>query len=158
MGETLEVSGPFATQGEFACSRLGLGEVEKYWPEMLLELRKIKHLWDIWWTEEALYIQCVSGNMQVWVAGKPPSFSIVVFSQILHYPANSVLQAVLMFGTKVDEVLPVVVGTLEHFALEHGCKYAEVFGRHGWSKKLENYGFRASATMFSKPLGELRRH
>lgn len=158
MGETLEVQGPHAIQGDYACTRLGLNDVEKYWPQMLEELRKIRHVWEIWWTEDALYMQAVSGNMQVWVAGKPPAFNIVVFTQILHYPANSVLQAILMFGTKVDSVLPVVVGTLEHFALEHGCKYAEVFGRGGWERKLEKYGFSLSATLLSKPLGELRRH
>lgn len=158
MGEALEVHGPIAIQGEFACQRLSVNDIEGYWPEMVKELRKISHVWDRWWTEESLYLQTISGNMQVWVAGKPPEFNLVVFSQVLNYPANSIFQAVLMFGNKIEETLPVVVGTLEHFAAESGCRYAEIFGREGWTRKLDRFGFRGSAVLLTKPIGELRRH
>lgn len=158
MGETVEVLGPVSTLGENACQRLSPEQIAKYWPEMVLELRKISHVWDTWWTEDSLRLQMLTENMQVWAAGKPPVFHLVVVTQVLHYPANSILQAVLAFGTKVDEVLPLVVGTLEHYAQVHGCRYAEVFGRFGWQRKLEKFGYSKSATMMTKPLGILRRH
>lgn len=144
--------------GERACKQLTFREIEDFWPAMLLELRKISHLWDMWWTEESLHHMCMTGMMQVWVAGVPPTFHIVVITQICVYPAGSTLQGVLGFGTKVDEVIPLLVETLEHYAQKHECRYTEIVGRLGWEKKLERFGYRPTAKIYSKPLGELRRH
>lgn len=147
-----------AILGENACSLLPHTDVEKFWPHIVMELRKISHVWDMWWTEESLHMAVMSGTMEVWVAGRPPEFKLVFFTQILHFPANSILQVVLMFGTRLRELTPVIAATLEQYAEEHGCRYAEVFGRHGWERILERQGFKRSASVFTKPLGEFRRH
>lgn len=158
MGEALNLMSGAATQGEFACKPLNDQEVEQFWPEIAEELQKVHHIWDHWWTLESLYIQVATGGMQVWVAGKPPSFNLVTFTQLCNYPANTILQIVIMFGERVEETLPVVMNTLEHYAEMRGCRYMEAVGRPGWKKFFERYGARQRSVVFEKPLGEFRRH
>lgn len=159
MGETLEIlSERDARLGPTHCHLMTADEVEVFWPEMQKELLTISHLWEMWWTIESFHFMVLNGHMQVWVVGTPPTFHLILITQICHYPAGPVLQAVLTFGSQIDSVLDLVVGTLEHFAEKNGCKYTEVFGRPGWKRKLNRFGYRDSTRVFVKPIGELRRH
>lgn len=158
MGEALDLSKGVSTQGEFACKALSIEEVEKFWPQMVEELRKVAHIWDTWWTLESLHLMATTGGMRIWVAGKPPNFNLVTFTQIIQYPANSVLHIVIMFGTKVEETLPIVLNTLETYAEMNECRVMEAVGRSGWKRFFQRFGARQRSVIFEKPIGVLRRH
>lgn len=153
------IAGSVSQMGDDICSRLWPQDVERFWPSIVEELRKIPHTWQTWHTEESLFVALTMGHMQAWAVGDPRvGFHLCIFTTIAVFPASRILQTVLMFGNKVDKVLPLVVATLEHFAQEEGCQYAEVFGRYGWERKLSSYGYRKTASVLTKPLGALRRH
>lgn len=141
---------------EFEVARLVGDGLVHHWPAIAGEMEKVAEVWNTWWTVEALQDAAFSGRMQVWTAGDATAFHIVVFTQILYYPANTVLQLVLALGNSLDEAMPVLNATLEKFAAMNGCGVAEIIGRPGWERKLREVGFRKKAVVLTKRLGAFR--
>jgi hypothetical protein len=83
---------------EFEASRLRKEEIVYYWPWMEVELDRVTHIWCGHWTKEALYELALSERFQVWGFGPKDEIRIFVFTQIIHFPANRILQAFLCFG------------------------------------------------------------
>jgi hypothetical protein len=122
-----------------------------YWPAISQELDSIPQFWAPWWTKEAIYGLTMDGTFQCWGAGTETELKVVVFTQVAHYPANTILQIFLAFGTGIDEVTSGLVTVFERFAAESGCTMVEVVGRLGWEPKLRDIGFRrVSYTMAMK--------
>ena len=65
----------------------------------------------------------------MWGFGPKDEIRIFVFTQIIHFPANRVLQAFLCFGNSLDEALPIIEATFERFAMETECSRLEITGR-----------------------------
>ena len=113
-----------------------------YWPAIERQLDFIPQYWSFWWTKDAIYGLTMDGTFQCWGAGTETELKMVMFSQVAHYPANTILQVFLAFGTGIDEVTSGVVETFRRFAVERGCTGVEVTGRPGWETKLKKVGFR----------------
>lgn len=113
-------------------------KLDAYWPAISRELKKIRHTWERYWTLESLKYGVLRGNFQLWISGKEGEFSMVLFTQILQYPAGDILQAFLAFG-KLEENIPVLAATMEHVARVAECSSFEIQGRAGWSRLLKKY-------------------
>lgn len=133
---------------EFEASRLRNEEITYYWPWMEKELDRVPHIWCGHWTKESLYELTLNERFQLWGFGPKDEIRIFVFTQIIHFPANRILQAFLCFGNSLEEALPIIEATFERFAMETQCKLFELVGRKGWEKKLK--GFRHDYTVLSK--------
>jgi hypothetical protein len=133
---------------EFEASRLRNEEIVYYWPWIEVELDRVRHIWCGHWTKGALYELSLEERFQVWGFGPSDQIRVFVFTQIIHYPANRVLQAFLCFGNSLDEALPIIEATFERFAMETGCKVFELSGRKGWERKLK--GFKHDYTVLTK--------
>lgn len=113
-----------------------------YWPSIRVEMEKVPHVWDKWWTPEAIFEGVVSGRFQVWSAGTKEKHLLVLVTQIAHYPANTILQSVLLLGNHLEECAPMLDAAMEQWARSAGCTMCEVSGRKGWIRFLKNFGFR----------------
>ena len=82
----------------FLVELLSNEKFELYWPDIELKLDTVPHIWDCWWTKESIREQTLVGRFQCWTVGDANEVSGVVFSQIIHYPAASILQVFLAFG------------------------------------------------------------
>lgn len=123
-----------------------------YWPKISEELDHIPHVWSQWWTKEALFTAVLERRMEVWAVGPKDMFTVILFTQVLNYPASRVLQVFLAFGRGIDEVLPTLDATLDRYASIQGCTSIEVIGRDGWEKKLQSVGFKPSSIVLSRPV------
>lgn len=157
MNETLARSASTAPKS-YSVRQLLVQELDIYWDAMLIELRKIRHVWDVWWTEETLYEMIVADGIQVWVVGDDNSFHLVVFTQVRDYPANSILFIMLMFGNKLSKSLPFLQAVLEDYADKTGCTMVEAVGRKGWERVLRPLGFECAQVVMLKKLEKVRRH
>lgn len=85
-------------------------------------------------------------QMQLWVVPEKAA----MITQVLVYPQHKVLLVPILAGDDMDEWLPDIVETLEHFAKHMGCKYIEERGRPGWGKVLDKYGFKKAFVTLRK--------
>lgn len=130
-----------AREEVFKVELLSPARLEHYWPNIQEQLELIPHTWEKWWTIDSLQYQAFSGNMQVWAVGTPNTVHLVVFTRIACYPVGLLLQCFLAFGNNLRRSLPILVASLQKYAMDNGCYRAEVYGRSGWVKTLEKFGF-----------------
>src|SRR5262245_30921885 len=93
-------------------------------------------MWELWWTLEALIDGVFQGWMNCWVIVGIESISLVVFTQIVHYPANKMLRIVLIAGNGLDQFFDVAEAAIEKFAIDNGCVLLEAHGRPGWTRRI----------------------
>lgn len=129
-------------------SRIYLWEAERlspeaflsYWPMISQELDRIPHTWNTYWTKEFIRDAVMNGRFQIWGFGPPETVCLMVFTQVVYYPANMILEIILGFGNGLDDALPLIEATFERFAQEQNCTLCEIRnGRPGWSRKLDNF-------------------
>jgi hypothetical protein len=132
----------------FEALRLRNEEIVYYWPWIDKELDRVPHIWSGHWTKDSLYELSMNDRFQLWGFGPKDEIRIFVFTQVIHFPANRILQAFLCFGNSLDEALPIIEATGERFAMETGCNMFEITGRKGWERKLK--GFKCDYTVFTK--------
>jgi len=143
---------------EIVCGLMSQVNIERFWPQMVHELNRVPHIWNKWWTLEALRGQALGGGIQMWGVSHGRSIQMVVCSVLVDFPAGRALQVFLAFGNSMDESLPTVVATLENFALSMDCKRVEVVGREGWEKVLARHGLKYEHSTLSIDLSKRSVH
>ena len=113
-------------------------QFEHYWPMISVEMDKVKHTWEIWWTKEAIYSAVMDGWLHAWSIGNSEEIHLVAFTQVMNYPANRNLRVVLVVGNELDKYYDITEATIEKFAINNGCVYIETNGRPGWRRRVKN--------------------
>lgn len=103
-----------------------------YWPFITKELDTIPQWWEPYWTKDFINHAVMTGGWQAWGFGEYDKINVVVLTQIIMYPGGRILQMMLAFGNNLPMVAPLIDATLERFAVEAECPYAEIVGREGW--------------------------
>lgn len=129
--------------------------VMRYWRELSLELDRVPHIWEPWWTKEEIYYGILEGRFQLWAAGSKTSIHMMVITQILHYSTGAVLQAVMAVGNSLEEHLEGLAASMENAARHYGCVRFEIYGREGWSRVLKAWKPRR-AVVLSFPVSKER--
>jgi hypothetical protein len=154
VGETLTLVP--ALSPPFEASRLRTGEILAYWPWIEIELDKIGPVWCGHWTKESLREMAINDRFQVWGFGPPDQVRVIIFTQLVEYPAGLILQAFLCFGNSIDEALPIIEATFERFAMETKCRTCEIWGRRAWVRKVK--GFREDYVVMSRVIEQQGMH
>lgn len=136
---------------------LSVEEVMHYWPGIERDLKLNPEAWHLWYTLDHLQHMAVSGAAQVWVAGTPRQWRLMVWTQLAIYSTGPVLQLMLAIGQNIKELMPTVEATLEKFAQSRNCTRVEVIAyRAGWEKMLEGFGFKRLSFILSRPVSGTR--
>lgn len=141
---------------EYLVERLTPEKLNVYWPFIGQEMSRVPHIWEKWWTQPYLWDAAHKGIVQCWSVGPPNRVHLVVFSQILYFPANVILQVFLALGNDLEACMPVLGASLEKFAIDNGCTLVQVVGRKGWGKVLEQYGFSGETVNLFAPIQTVR--
>jgi len=120
---------------------------ERHWPNISEQLDTIPHVWEKWWTKDFLHCAPLAGRCQVWGIGDE-KLRIIVYTQIINYPASSIFQIFLAFGNDIERCLPIMDALFEKVAKDSGCGSIEVIGRPGWERKLQ--GFTRTAVILTR--------
>ena len=126
------------------------------WPHIQRELDRVPHVWDPWYTKQHIFNAVLAGQFQVWGAGHDGSPRIVLFTQIVFYPAAKVLQGILVLGNSLDRCADAIWAATEKFAKEQECDRIEILGRAGWERKLDRFGFRKVSVVLSANVNQTR--
>lgn len=136
--------------------RLPVENFVQFWPQIVRELDRIPQYWAPWWTKESLMQGVLAGRFQAWGIGTQTELKIMLLTQIVNYPAASVLYCFLMFGhdEKLEEAFDALEPSLLRFANEAGCKLCEVQARPGFKRALKKYGFVQNSVVLSRAITE----
>lgn len=124
------------TDSEFRVELLTPEAYAHFWPMISKELDKIPQYWTHWWTKEFLRGAIFNG-VQIWGVGTENAMNLVVYTQVVHYPALNLFQIVLALGNNLDKALPILEAMFEKIAHDQGCQQFEIIGRRGWGRKLK---------------------
>lgn len=152
MGQVVAVDSDF----EVEARRISPEEWTIYWNEISRELDTIPQWWSPYWTKEFINAAVVSGGWQAWGFGDINKINVVVLTQIIMYPGSRVLQMMLAFGNSLAMCAPLIDATLERFAIEAHCPYAEIVGREGWVRYFP--GFKKVAAVLRRDIPEMGVH
>lgn len=139
MGETLTTPAGQSVAEGYKATRLSTSDIVQLWPQVVEQLMCIPHIWTGRWTLDALYTLSINSRFQLWAFGPEEELRVIVFTQIIEYPASRVVQAFLCFGNSLDDALPIIEATLERFCIENECKTFELVGRRAWERKLKGF-------------------
>lgn len=82
------------------------------------------------------------GSYALWVVLDDDDAIVAAFTtRILVYPHRKALALDWVGGTRIREWSDALIETIRRYAKEQGCEHLEGYGRKGWGRFLEKYGF-----------------
>lgn len=127
---------------------------DRHWPSISKELDRVPHIWDKWFTKEYIRAASLANEFSVWAVGPPECHRLIVFTKIVVYPAERVLQACFAIGNDLERCLPSLMAALESFANLAECSRCDIVGRPGWERMLP--GFHRTGVVMSRDLKPFR--
>lgn len=88
------------------------------------------------YTLEDIRRSVASGTRQLWL--REPGYGLAVVTEIVMYPAGRRLTIFAAAG-ELEDGWQALLGNLEGWAREHGCKGVDIYGRKGWERLLPDY-------------------
>lgn len=82
------------------------------------------------------------GSYVLWVVLDEDDSVIAAFTtRLIMYPQRKALALDWVGGTRMNEWSDLMIDTMRNYANELGCSHLEGYGRKGWGRALQKYGF-----------------
>jgi hypothetical protein len=82
------------------------------------------------------------GTYALWVVLDEDNNIVAAFTtRLIVYPQRRALALDWVGGTRMKEWADQMIDTMRQYAREVGCEHLEGYGRKGWGRFLEKYGF-----------------
>lgn len=118
---------------------LTVDEAVKDWPKIEPLLSRVLERFDYGSDANDVLADVMSGRRMIWSIN---NFEGVAVLEICPLPKFSVLDVPLLAGDNMKNWLSPLIRQLTLYAKSSGCKYIDAFGRRGWTRQLEEYGFK----------------
>ena len=106
-------------------------------------------------TTNDIYNFCKEQKMQLWIIFDDDfKIQAAATTELIDYPAKKVCRLVTLGGNNFDDWME-YLRVIEEWAIEKNCVALETFCRKGFSKKLENYGYKQTYIVLGKDLTTL---
>ena len=102
MTQTLNLETEVKPSMEFEGGIMTADSLVEFWPKICEQLDRIPLFWETHWTKESLHEAVMAGRYQVWGFGRPGSINVIVFTEVVDYPANRILRIPLIFGNSLE--------------------------------------------------------
>lgn len=113
-------------------------EAAQNWDHYAPMLARVFERFDLGYSTDDVLLDVIKQRKQLWDLGGEACAVV----NVCKMPQFSVLEVPLLAGDNIDQWLPDLVENLKMVARDNGCKYVDGFGRKGWTRKLEQYGFK----------------
>lgn len=106
-----------------------------------------------------IYDGAKSGAYLLWIVISDNSVIIATFTtRISTYPRRRAMCIDFLAGSKMDQWLETVSSTISEHAVKCDCDLIEGYGRKGWQRTLEKFGWRLAYPTYHKDLrGHVKR-
>lgn len=118
---------------------LSADEVVVNWGRIEPHLVRVLAQFDYGSDPEHILLDAVNGRREIWQIA---DYDAIAVTEICTLPKFSVLDISLVCGDNMDTWLEPLLDQLTQYAKASGCRYIDGFGRKGWTRKLEKYGFK----------------
>ena len=95
-------------------------------------------------SEATVYAGLMQGTHLLWATTDGPDIAAVATTRVAQYPLKKMLVVECLGGAKLDEWVSEMNDTLTRFAKASGLSGIEMFGRSGWARALQPYGWKPS--------------
>jgi hypothetical protein len=109
-----------------------------HWDRVAPILQRALDKFDYGSDSDDILSDIMRGGRELWLVGD----DAVAITSVSRLPKFAVLDISLLAGDRIDLWLNDLVIAFSNYAKTVGCKYIDGFGRRGWTKKLEAYGFK----------------
>lgn len=113
-------------------------DIERLWPAVCPLVQRVLDRYDFGFDADYIKAKLLNRDMQLWVCAG----DAIAITEIIVLPQFKVLGVPVIAGEGLKDWLPDLVETLKAFGKDHGCKYMDGYGRKGWLKALDKYGFK----------------
>lgn len=93
--------------------------------------------------------EALSGSKQLWVVWQNGDCRAAILTKIVR--GTCLVSA--LGGDGMKDWLGLAHDVIEPWARENGCRYLRIYGRHGWLRALEPYGWKRKMVVMTKELG-----
>lgn len=87
----------------------------------------------------------VAGKMQAW-----PNGDSIAITEVICYPRKKVLNVFLAAGNRTD--LTDMIDAAAAWGRSQGCTSMAQIGRHGWTRVLGKFGWKATSTVMERSI------
>ena len=91
----------------------------------------------------------IRGDTLLWIGTQGTDIVTACTTDVMQRPRCKVLVLTWCGGKDVDTWLEDGLATVERYAKDIGCSHLEIFGRKGWSRKL-NSSWKHGITVYRK--------
>lgn len=102
-------------------------------------LQRVLDRFDYGSDAEDILADVINGRRIMWSIN---DFEGLAVLEICQLPKFSVLDVPLLAGDNMANWLEPLIRQLTLYAKSSGCKYVDAFGRKGWTRQLEQFGFK----------------
>lgn len=134
---------------------LTIAEVDYHWPHIRSMLVQVPHIWAAECTLDGLYIDALSGDIQIWAVGRG-MFEMVIFTKIYTTRVSRVAQIFLALGTMRPGYIERFTFSFEKWAIDLGVEDLEVVGREGWERLLKPLGGKRVHSTFRRKVDRMK--
>lgn len=97
--------------------------------------------------------ECSAGMMTLWVVlDAEKNVKAALCTKEIQYPSRKALAVPWVGGEDMKNWLAMVMDTLDRVAESTGCDLIEGYGREGWLRHLEKFGWRKAYAVFEKDI------
>jgi hypothetical protein len=104
---------------------------------------------------EDIYALLQSGELVLWLVLDDEEPIACITTRITNYPSGSRAMAMDWIGGKrMAEWLPMAHSIMKRYASDNGCTYMEGYGRKGWGRWLQKYGWKPEYITYRMDLND----
>lgn len=91
---------------------------------------------------DTVYHGLISGSHLLWAMTTDDEVAAVMTTRVAQYPLKKMLVVECLGGKRLSEWVENASATIKRFAKDSGLDGVEMFGRGGWARALEPYGWK----------------
>lgn len=125
--------------------------VPRLWSEIARVLKKSVETSDGKYQVDDLLELALNDELVLWVVLDPAKDDEVIAAlttRLIRYPQRNGMAMDWVGGTRMREWLPMAHPVMIDYAKDHNCWHMEGFGRKGWGRMLEKYGWKPDYTVY----------
>lgn len=137
---------------------LSKDEIAYFWVQINEALDETEDLWKDFYNKDSILNDLSKDNMFLMAAAKDENICLLTLCSFHDFPAGRRLTCFWMYGEGLEEAAALLDAKLEQFAMMTGAKFIDGYGRKGYVRMLQPYGYKFVRVHVARSVGIGARH
>ena len=142
-------------QTDLVFTALPTDYVTRLWPQIAKVLEKAVATSEGRYTLDDIYKRIMEDELVAWVVldpAKDDEIIAAITTRLIKYPTRDAMAMDWIGGARMREWLPIAHEKIVRYAKDYNCWHLEGYGRKGWGRWLERYGWKPDYTVYKMEL------